>query len=576
MRESGGSEVTVPPTIQALLAARLDQLEPAERAVLERGAIEGRIFHRGAVRALTPDATELDVRLMGLVRRELVRPFLAQLPGEDAFRFRHQLIRDAAYDGLSKQDRARLHEQFAAWFEPRAAGLVERDELLGYHLEQAYRYRIDLGPPDAHGHELATAAADRLAAAAMRALARDDSLAATRFFDRAVAMLPPDSPARVELLVELGLALRRAGDQQSKADAVLEEALFHAVEIGDERLKAHAEIGLTKIRAQSDPEGKALELRRLAEQAIPLFTELGDDKGLVNSWTAIANAHLFWVQVGAYEAALEQALVHARRARQPWLERSITINLALSMLWGPTTVEEGLRRCAIIIEEAPSSPVAECYCARVEAALEAMRGDFDAARRRLAQHREIVAALGFGRYGTGEAAWEVEMLAGDSVAAERAIRAEYEALLEIGDKGEGSFCAALLAEALYAQGRDSEAEKYLVVTRDLAASDDVVVQGRRSATLAKILARRGRHADGERLAREAVERFAATDALADHGYALMSLAEVLQSAQRPEEAVPVVDEARSLYERKGDIVSSGRARAVLADLKQATATLAAP
>ena len=138
-------EVVVPPTLQALLAARLDQLETAERSVLERGAIEGEIFHRGAVQALAPEETQVTPRLAALVRKELIRPDRPQLAGEDGFRFRHLLIRDAAYDALPKAMRAELHERFAAWLEQHGAELVELDEILGYHLEQACRYRAELG-----------------------------------------------------------------------------------------------------------------------------------------------------------------------------------------------------------------------------------------------------------------------------------------------------------------------------------------------------------------------------------------------------------------------------------------------
>src|SRR5262249_11045843 len=144
-QESSQSDVVVPPTIQALLAARLDQLDTSERGVLERGAVEGRVFHRGAVQALAPEEQQVAKRLTALVRKELVRPDKAQLPGEDAYRFRHLLIRDAAYDALPKASRADLHERFADWLEVRGADLVELDEILGYHLEQAHRYRVELG-----------------------------------------------------------------------------------------------------------------------------------------------------------------------------------------------------------------------------------------------------------------------------------------------------------------------------------------------------------------------------------------------------------------------------------------------
>ena len=155
MLDQAGGEVVVPPTLRAMLAARLDQLDAGDRRVLERGAVEGEVFHRGAVQALAPEEPQVTHRLAALVRRELIRPEKAQFPGEDGFRFRHSLIRDVAYDALPKATRAELHERFAAWLEGHGSTLVELDEVLGYHLEQAYRYRIELGPPDAGAETLA-------------------------------------------------------------------------------------------------------------------------------------------------------------------------------------------------------------------------------------------------------------------------------------------------------------------------------------------------------------------------------------------------------------------------------------
>ena len=145
VQASGNGDVDVPPTIQALLAARLDQLAAPERSVLERGAVEGELFHHGAVSALSPDEPQLSNRLTALVRKEFVRPDTPQLAGTDAFRFRHLLIRDAAYHGMAKAERADLHERFADWLDEHAGDLAERDELVGYHLEQAVRYRRELG-----------------------------------------------------------------------------------------------------------------------------------------------------------------------------------------------------------------------------------------------------------------------------------------------------------------------------------------------------------------------------------------------------------------------------------------------
>ena len=148
MADEAEGEVVVPPTLHALLAARLDQLEPAERRILECGAIEGEIFHRGAIQALAPEETQVTPRLAALVRKELIRPDRPQIAGEDGFRFRHLLIRDAAYEALPKSARADLHQRLGAWLEEHGTELVELDEILGYHLEQALAYRVELGLPD--------------------------------------------------------------------------------------------------------------------------------------------------------------------------------------------------------------------------------------------------------------------------------------------------------------------------------------------------------------------------------------------------------------------------------------------
>ncbi len=145
VQASGDGTVEVPPTLQALLTARLDQLDPPERSVLERGSVEGEVFHHGVVQALTPEEPRLTTRLTALVRKELIRPDRPLFVGEDAFRFRHLLMRDAAYEGLPKAERADLHEQFADWLDVHGTELVELDELVGYHLEQALRYRGELG-----------------------------------------------------------------------------------------------------------------------------------------------------------------------------------------------------------------------------------------------------------------------------------------------------------------------------------------------------------------------------------------------------------------------------------------------
>ncbi len=191
LRESGRDDVAVPPTIQALLVARLDQLAPGVRTVLECGSVEGESFHQGGVQVMVPEEADVPGRLTTLVREDLLRPDRAVLPGEDAFRFRHLLIRDAAYQALAKADRAQLHERFGRWLDERGTGMVELDEIVGYHLEQAFGYRCELGPADDNARRLAAGAAAHLDAAGRRALDRGDTGAAVNLLERAEALLPP-------------------------------------------------------------------------------------------------------------------------------------------------------------------------------------------------------------------------------------------------------------------------------------------------------------------------------------------------------------------------------------------------
>ena len=235
---AGDGEVVVPPTLQALLAARLDRLEEPERAVLECEAVEGEIFHRGAVQALVPDEP--------------------QVPGEDGFRFRHLLIRDAAYEALPKARRADLHQRFAGWLEDHSAP-VELDELLGYHLEQTVRYRLELGESANDG--LAEAARERLTAAGRRSLRRFDFGSAAGFLERAADLVPA---GELDLGLEIDLIDALAWDRKG------EEALRRAQSIVSRATAAGDRIGQlcgriheAEQRLQREPTTGAAETRVL-------------------------------------------------------------------------------------------------------------------------------------------------------------------------------------------------------------------------------------------------------------------------------------------------------------------------
>ena len=308
-RESGAGHVFVPPTIQALLAARLDQLDDGERAVLERGAIEGRTFHLGAVQALAPDQHDVIKRLTSLVRKELVRPDTSRIPGDDAFRFRHLLIRDAAYEALPKSTRADLHERFARWLEAHAASVAELDEMLGYHLEQACRYRRELGQPS--DEPLASRARTHLTAAGRRAYARADFGAAVALFERASALLPRDA-IDVALSVDLANALSESG-RGDDALSYTTSLADRARSAGDRGAELCGLILAGIIRTLREPEGAADYLHELVEEAIPFFERRHDDLGLYVAYHArgqVANVH---GQAEAGVEAYDRAWEYARR-----------------------------------------------------------------------------------------------------------------------------------------------------------------------------------------------------------------------------------------------------------------------
>jgi predicted ATPase len=305
VRESGEHEVTVPPTIKALLAARLDQLDASERAVLERGSVEGQLFHSAAVVALAQHSQSVEPQLVSLVRKELVRPDQPQLPSTDAYRFRHILIRDAAYDALPKATRAELHERFARWLEQAEAPLVERDEIVGYHLEQAYRYRIELGPADAAAEALARQAAELLVAAAHASRLHGDVQAALLLLDRALEL---DGGERPELLPELAELLVEVGELK-RAISLLDEALENAQAGHDGRSEAVAAVWRSVLSGHlGDSSTSVDDTIRLAERAVAVLEREGDDTAVASMLFVLGQHRFFSGQAREAERVLARAL----------------------------------------------------------------------------------------------------------------------------------------------------------------------------------------------------------------------------------------------------------------------------
>jgi len=572
LRDSPGGDVTVPPTIQALLAARIDQLDPEERVVLERGSVEGRVFHRGAVQALSPGTTALAAPLTALVRRELLRPDRPQFPGEDAFRFRHLLIRDAAYDALPKTTRAELHERFATWIAERGPDLVELDEIAGYHLEQAYRYRVELGPGGDLALGLAGRAAERLAAAGMKAIARGDMRASTNLLTRAAELYPPDDPRRFALLTPLGRALHDTGEWD-RATAILSEAVAFGRRTGDRRLVADASVALTHLRLFTDAMATHGEVRDELSESVAIYGELGDEGGLARA-TGLTGQLSFWAgDATAAIEELERSARHARKAGDRMQETQSLGYVLIASVYGPEPVTRAIERCEEL-RQGVSDYKLEATILRCQGKLEAMRGNVDDGHALLAEATARVASLGLAITAAGiqAEAGEIALMLGDAAAAESAIRAAAEMIERIGNHGHYVTMAPRLADALVAQGRYDEADELVRKIVDWAMDDDLDPQIGWRRVRAKLLAHRGTTDEAESLARNAVALAAETDFLEALAVALEDLSEVLRLAGRTADAAAELEAALRLYEQKGNVLSGDRVRDSLEALRRAVAT----
>jgi predicted ATPase/class 3 adenylate cyclase len=567
MAGEAGGDVAVPPTLQALLAARLDQLDRPERRMLERGAVEGEIFHRGGVQALAPEETQVTPRLAALVRKGLIRPEKPQLVGEDGFRFRHLLIRDAAYAGLPKATRADLHQRFAAWLESRGTDLVELDELLGYHLEQAYQYEVALRSIQADARHLASRASQRLESAGRRALARSDLAAAINLLQRSADLLDDDA-RRAALLPDLGAAQMEAGNF-AEAEAILAEAGQLARSAEDERAESRVLVQQQFLGLLRLAEEGTEEAAQLVERVIPVFERHDDHHGLCRARRLQGTLH--WIEARAEPAAesWQQAAAYARQAGNENERSEILCWVGSSLLFGPVPVSEGMRRCERMRAELAGNLASEAEMLRSIAGLHAMAGRFDLARSLLANSDHIFEELGQTlNSAISHAVAIVELLAGDPAAAERSLRAGYEALEEMGERAYLSTTAAYLAQAIFAQERHEEAEQLTELSEQLSASCDLATQVMWRGVRARILEARGETGPAERLAREAVALAERSDFLNHRADALMDLAQVLQAGRRVDESAQATVQALALFEEKGNVAGAAKARGSLESLAQ--------
>ena len=560
MLAEGGSPEHVPPTLQALLTARLDVLPADELELVERASVVGLEFEWDSLAALSPRGRRpAGTQLAALVRKEVIR---SHDTIEDAFSFRHSLIRDAAYERLSKGARAAMHERLGDWLDGRSD---EFEELVGYHFEQASRYRAELGETD-EAAEMGRRAAERLSSAGSRAFGADMP-AAANLLARAAALLPEQDPVRLRILPELGNALIEMGGLARAAD-VLDEAIAAGRSQGDARIEYSALTQRTLLRALVDPEYDSKAGRQDVQEAIRVLSELEDQRALARAWYVAATLAHWSGQAAEAEAACERAVMYASRVGDRRLIADALWRLCNALSFGPTPAPEAERRISEVVGKAHGNRKVEACSLTTRAPLVAMQGRFDEARAFRDQALALNEELGLRMYVAAISHYTglVEVLAGDLAAAEAEHRASAELLREMGATGYLSTTLSLLAEVVYSQGRLEEAWELTEEMEALGPQANV----RSESVRAQVLARRGEYAAAEAHARDACAIVDSTDYLDERAAARRALAEVLRLARRPAEATAEAEIALDLYEQKGNQVMAEWMRALLAELQMAT------
>ena len=542
-RERG--TVDVPPTIQALLAARLERLGVDERELLERGAVEGEVFHRLAVKALAGErlAAEVELRLAGLVRKELIRPHPPTFSGDEAFRFRHLLIRDAAYEALPKATRAELHERFARWLEGNAGDLLELDEIAGWHLEQAVRYRQELGQDS--DPSVASDAADHLHHAGLKAGARADVSAAKNLLGRALDLTPPQGAAAARIGLDLA------------------EQLFESMELASiEELVAAAEADPASARLAQLTRLDLLFLTqpadatRVIELSLPGLLkdleEAGDERGLAKAHLLASGGH--WLRSRAGPTAEEALLAaqHAKRAGDEVLRSRALITYLGTLYLGPRHVRSWPSELDSIEHDAPSALI-RASLTQVRGDAAALDGEFDEARRLMAQSMEVASSLGHQMaLGIRQKLASLELAAGNLEAALASLQALDAHLVESGDISHRSTSQAELANVYERLGDRNATTVAIGLSDELSVPEDVINYAITHRVRARLSLVDGDGREAERWARSAVEHAFMTDFIGFQAAAKLDLARVLSGLGRREDAASEARAALELADAKGD------------------------
>jgi class 3 adenylate cyclase len=552
-RESG--RVEVPSSIQALLQARLDRLGHDERAVIERGAVEGEVFHRGAVRELAPERNDVEENLVGLVRKELIRPERATLAGDDAYRFRHLLIRDAAYDALPKTTRAELHERFAIWLE-RRGGLIELDEIVGHHLEQAVRYRKELG---LESDDLAARAGIHLAAAGRKAQMRDDFHAARSLLQRAADLFGIGTPEYDRIQLDLA----DLAEERNDWDA-FDRAIAAAEASNEARIRNRARLIACRADVQRNPREAPGSVPSLLAEIEP---QLADDDHESHYLVARVKFIVAWLASRAEPAqrSLEEAARRARLLGDLRLERGLFPFFIGTSNHGPASAGEMERIATELETRADAIPSARRAAMSIRASIADLEGDLEGSVRLIdgliEEYRELGDHGGqlFLSAERVDPLWRHGRLH-EAIATEETCIEEFR---KVGLVAYLSTQLAELAHMYYEDGRTEDALRLADEVDEITAHEDVINFALTRTLRGHICSDRGEHAEGERLVREGLAFALETDFPWIRGQAHLDLARVLARAGRKDDAQVEALAAIAEFEKKQDVVKLAEGRELL-------------
>jgi ATP/maltotriose-dependent transcriptional regulator MalT len=497
------------------------------------------------------------------------------MPDDDdpRFRFDHHLVRDTVYNGLLKRARATMHVEFVKWADEVNAQSDrgrEFEAILGYHLEQAYKYLGELGPYDEAGIAIGRDAARRLASAGRRAFGRGDMHAAASLLSRASQLIPEKEVQRVELLPECAEALMATGDF-AQARAYLAEAQDLADRIGKPRIRAAGQLVELLRRMFSGESGTSdVQVLPAPGDLIPLLEREEAHNELALAWRLIMLSHIIAGRYTEANSIAEHSLHHARLSGNERLVAKVSGNLATTALLGRTPVLEAIAQCEQLVSQGLSDRLVEGTTLCTLAQLRAMNGELESARSLYRKSRAMLRDLekGVTAAATGIDVLRVELLDGDLAMAERETRPDFDFLVRVGETYNLSTLAALLSWVVRDQGRDDDALSLSKVAEQASAPDDVDSQSVWRSIRAPIAARAGDNALAQSLAQEGLELARSSEAPWLQADALYEFAAVMEIGGQIDKAAELANEAHELYSLKGNLVSAARATHLVARLRR--------